>query len=150
MKNKMKNYSGIKKRVKNNSLVLKVNTKIYSPEALYKTCYVFIDQAYLFLDGDPEREIIVVVKGKKKLKKLDLEKLAGEFMNELLSNSLRMNLSKKTLKIREQIISQALFSAISGQDGAEDDADGGAENSSENDPLGIAVPWEEKYGKKSS
>ena len=144
----------MKKKIKNDTLVLKINTKIYSLEALYKTCYVFIDKAYLFLDGDPRREIEVIIKGKKKLKRAELEKIAGEFTNELLNNSLRMTLSKKTAKIREQIVEQALFSAIPMQENQEEEAcvEGiieGTENSAENDPLGIAVPWEEKYGKKT-
>lgn len=144
----------MKKKIKNNSLVLKINTKIYSPEAIYKTCYIFIDRAYLFLDGDPKREIEVKIKGQKKLRKIELEKIAGEFMNELLNNSLRMKLSRENAKIRERIIGQALFSAVSHQSNSSEtnDADDifeDSESSSEDDPLGIAVPWEEKYGKQS-
>ncbi|MFH1671468.1 MAG: hypothetical protein ABH889_01680, partial [Candidatus Portnoybacteria bacterium] len=53
---------------------------------------------------------------------------------------------KSNKKIRDYVVSQALLSAI-GEEAIsqEEEKD---EMKYEDDPLGIAVPWEEKYGGK--
>jgi len=132
----------MQKTIKNNLLELRLNSKVYSLGAIYSACYVFIDKAYLFLDGDPKKEIIVTMKGKKKLSKKQLEGLAGEFFNELLSAVLRINLAQHNKKIRQYIVERALVSAA-GEENLDESA------SHLDDPLGIAVPWEEKYSKKT-
>ncbi len=124
------------------SKVISLNPKIYPLEAIYGACYVFIDRAYLFLDGDPKEEVKVYIKGKSNLSPKKLEALAGEFENELLNYTLRLALAKNTRKVRETIVEKALFSALPQEKIRED------EEVVEEDPLGIAVPWEEKYGKK--
>jgi His-Xaa-Ser system protein HxsD len=130
--------------IKNDTLEISLSTKVYPLEAIYGTCYVFIDRAYLFLDGDPKKEIKVSIKGKETLSKKQLEALAGEFLNELLSATLRANLDKETKKIRQHIVEQAIFSAV----GPEIETGEVVEETVnyEDDPLGIAVPWEDKYG----
>ena len=132
----------MRKTIKNNLLEMKLNPMIYPLEVIYSTSYVFIDRAYLFLDGDPKKEIIVAIKGKKNLSKKQLENLAGEFLNELLSAALRINLAQHNKKIRQYIVERALVSAANDENLDES-------VSHLDDPLGIAVPWEEKYSKKS-
>ena len=132
----------MRKTIKNNLLEMKLNPMIYPLEVIYSTCYVFIDRAYLFLDGDPKKEIIVAIKGKKNLSKKQLENLAGEFLNELLSAALRINLAQHNKKIRQYIVERALVSAAN-----DENLDESVSHLDE--PLGIAVPWEEKYSKKS-
>ncbi len=70
--------------------------------------------------------------------------LIGEFKNELLNYVLRLSIAKNTGKIRDAIVERALFSALSPQETGKK----GAEEVFEEDPLGIALPWEEKYGKE--
>lgn len=126
-----------------NTIVIKLNPKIYSLEAIYGACYVFVDRAYLFLDGDPKKEIQVFIKGKQKMFRKKLEVLVGEFENELLNYALREKIAKNNRKIREYIIGKALYydtSEILGEDESK-------LNELEDDPLGIAIPWEKKYGK---
>ena len=130
----------VKHRIKNNTVEFCFNLKNYPLEAVYGAAYVFIDRAYLFLDSPSPKKISVSLKGKKKLSRKQLEALKGEFLNELLNYTVRVNLNKNNRKLREFIVSQALFSAI------KDDEKGSF--TYEDDPLGIAVPWEEKYGKK--
>jgi len=130
---------------KKNELVISLNPKIYPLEAIYGACYVFIDRAYLFLDGYPKKEIKVSIMGKQELKLKDLEKIAGEFKNELLNYTLRLSIAKNTRKIRETIVERALFSALPRD---EEIALEKEDKTFEEDPLGIAVPWEEKYKKK--
>ncbi len=112
-------------------------------EAVYGTAYVFVDRAYLFLENKGKDKIEVSLKGKKKLNPKKLEELKGEFLNELLNYSFRIKLVRGNKKIRDYIISQALLSAVGGESQESEE-----EMKYEDDPLGIAVPWEEKYGKK--
>jgi len=123
-----------------NRILVKINPKLYPLEAVYGTCYVFLDRAYVFLDGDPKKEIKVYLKGKKKLTSQELEGLAGEFSNELLNYALRNEISKRNQKIREYIVGQALFAANPEEFEESEDF--------EKDPLGIAIPWEEKHAPK--
>jgi len=97
---------------KNNQIIFWLNSKIYRPEAVYSTAYVFIDRAYVFLDGDPKREIAVSLKGKEKLTKPQLENLKGEFLNELLNNSIRESVSRKNKRILEYIVGGAITAAL--------------------------------------
>lgn len=134
----MSKKNNFKSKVSKNQIIIKVNPKIYPLEAIYGAAYVFLDRAYLFLDGNPEKEVIVTLKGKEKMTEQKLKNLAGEFYNELLNCALRQKISQNNQKIREYIVSQALLSAIEEE----------KEEEWQKDPLGIAVPWEEKYGKK--
>lgn len=131
-------------KIKNNTLKFFLNLQDYPLEAIYGTAYVFLDKAYLFLDNRSAKKIEVSLKGRKKLTKKQLESLKGEFLNELLNCTLRTNLTKYNRKIREYVVSQALFSALGEEGVVKEDKIG-----YQDDILGIAVPWEEKYGKES-
>ena len=135
----MKGLRAVKRK---NQLLIYLDPKIYPLEAIYGACYVFVDRAYLFLDGDPKEKVKVFIKGRKRMTKNELEKLKGEFENELLNYSFRISLAKYTKDIRDMIVERALFSALSHEKEAQ------KEDVFEEDPLGIAVPWEEKYGKR--
>ena len=120
---------------------IKLNSKIYPLEVILSACYVFIDRAFIFLDGDFKKDLIKVsIKGKRGLSEKQLEWLRGEFMNELLHCALRYKISKSNKKIREYIIGRAIYSALPTKS---EELSGYQE-----DPLGIAIPWEEKFGKK--
>ena len=124
---------------------INLNSKIYPQEAILNACYTFIDRAYIFLDSVPKRKSIrVSLKPKNKLPEKQLEALKDEFMNELLNCALRYQISKNNRKIREYIIGRALYSAlpVSELTPSQEKLD------YLEDPLGIAIPWEEKYGKK--
>lgn len=136
--------------------ILKINPKIYNLRVVYSCAYVFLDKAYVFLDGDPKKEIIVRISSKNGKNQ---KQIVGEFKNELLNAALRNEISKENIKLREAIVSSALFSS---SEERKSDSKGGhtavnkakpktKDNCKDNkieDPLGIAIPWEEKYGKK--
>jgi His-Xaa-Ser system protein HxsD len=148
--------------------VLKLNPRIYSLRVIYSCAHTFLNSAYLFLDGDPRKSIIVRIKAKEGK---GSKRIADEFLNELLSASLRYQISTENRKIREAIIGSALFSVsenrkpVSNGCGCKDDVKknrhaainsgmtrqdrkGPSTESKEiKDPLGIGIPWEEKYGK---
>ncbi len=140
------------------SVLLSVNPKIYPLEAVYSAAYVFLDKVYLLLDGDPESEVIVELKPKNKPKnKEELETLGREFNNELINYSDYQKRSEKTARIRELIMQRALLTNAQLSEEPSSDADESINNTGIEDdadfledPEGIAIPWEEKYGKSAS
>lgn len=133
-------------KTKNNTIRFSFSLKDYPMEAVYGAAYVFVDKAYLFLESKSKDKVEVYLKAKKKSDNEKLEELKGEFLNELLNYTVRIKLAKSNKKIRDYVVSQALLSAI-GEEAIsqEEEKD---EMKYEDDPLGIAVPWEEKYGEK--
>lgn len=125
-------------------ILISINPGIYPLDVIYSAAYVFLDRAYLLLDGDPKKKIIVEVRPKEKTKS-NLQKLGREFNNELINYAAYKEQSKRNASIRQAIVQRALLTSdTAGQVGqAERDLD------YLEDPDGIAVPWEEKYGKKA-
>jgi His-Xaa-Ser system protein HxsD len=123
----------------------KLDSKIYPLEAILNACYTFLDRAYIFLDKDSKEDNIkVYFKGKNRLSEKQLASLKGKFMNELLHCALRYEISKNNKKIREYIIGRALYSVLPTPDLFPTDE----KLDYLKDPLGIAIPWGKKYGKK--
>jgi len=124
---------------------IKLNSKIYPVEAILNACYLFIDRAYIFLDSDPKGiQIKISFKSKSGDSKKQLEALKGEFMNELLHCVLRYGISKDNKKIREYIVGRALYSVLPSSEAVSSND----KINYQDDPLGIAKPWEKKYGKQ--
>jgi len=138
-------------REKDSSIVVRVNPKIYPLHTVYSASYVFLDRCYIILDGDPEKEILVELKLKKN-SELELGVLAKEFFNELLNYAFYEEQSKKNAPLRNTLLQAALLSNIGVEklDESLDDEDWSEiedlEDEEFEDPEGIAVPWEEKYG----
>lgn len=148
-------------------LSFSLNANIYSFESILGAAYSFLDRAYIFLDGDPKKNIKVVLKLKKESSGLNPESLKGEFLNELLGQSLRLKLAKDNKKIQEYIVGQALFGASPEQAQSEnvnedDELDKILERElkaleeeeknaakDKKDPLGVLTSWDEKGVKKS-
>jgi His-Xaa-Ser system protein HxsD len=129
--------------MKKEEIKIRLNTKIYPLEAIYGACYVFIDRAYVFLASPKAGIVDIYFKPKNVKTGGQREKLAGEFNNELLNYAHRMSIAGANRKTREYIVERALYAAIEGDNrsAGKDELD---------DPLGIAIPWEEKYGNKKS
>lgn len=120
--------------------------KLYPLEAILNACYSFLDRAYVYLDDKQNNgNISVLLKPKKKIAKNRLQTLEGEFMNEILQAVLRYQISKNNRKIRELIIGRALYSALNDPNLAPSSNEGKSEY--QEDPLGIAIPWENKFKK---
>ena len=126
------------------SVVVMVNTNIYSLEVIFSAAYVFIDKAYIILDGEPTKEIAVEIRPKVVSSNLeDLDKIAREFYNELLNYSFYNRQSQRTSQLRQTFLQAALITGSSPIE--ENEEESSSTWSSEEDPEGIAVPWEEKY-----
>ena len=125
--------------------IIDINPKIYALDVIYSAAYVFIDKAYIILDGDPKKKITVLLKPKEDY---DLEKLGMEFNNELLNYAQYKEKNTQNKPIREAIIQRALITNDPSliDDGVFDDDE---LDDFLDDPEGIAIPWEEKYGKDS-
>lgn len=123
---------------------IRLDTRTYPLEAILNACYVFLDRAYIFLRSElSDHTIDVSFSSKKTLSSKVFRELTGDFQNELLHAALRFFISQKNKNIREYIVGRALFSALS--QGPQTDQQ---TRSYKRDPLGIAIPWEKKYGKK--
>lgn len=119
---------------KNNKLAFTLNLDNYSLESVYQAAYTMLDRLYFYFDKKSARSLLAEIQAKEDLAAPALEKLKGEFFNELLNSELRLQVAKRTKKVREALIAQALIGASADKTDYVDD------------PLGIALPWEEKYG----
>jgi len=122
-----------------------VDESVYPLEAIYGASYVFLDRCFVYLSRPRADVVTVRLTARGSATPAELDGLAGEFANELLSQSLRLRLSQSTSRIREYYTAAALRAATS----APSVDDLLAELESEElleDPLEIMVPWEEKHG----
>lgn len=134
-----------------------VDTSVYPLDVVMGAAYVFVDRCFLLLDRTPEGRVRVSFTMKPGAPADGVGALAGEFQNELLAQALRASLGQRHERVREALVARALFGAAPEQPGAAapppTDAQLGvdarfvpaSDDDYLEDPLGIAVPWEEKY-----
>lgn len=141
-----------------------VHKTLYPADVLFGTAFSFLDRAYLHLDIEDKDRFRVDIEARPG-SRFSLDELVGEFKNELVNQALRHKLAKQTEKVRTMIVGRAIAEAIP-MEGSPSQAQAAPtlpdlppeiakllaeeEDSLDflDDPLGIAVPWEEKYGKK--
>lgn len=87
------------------NVIISVNPKVYGLDIIFSAAYIFIDKAYVIVDGDPNEEIIVQLKVKDK--KIDLEKLGRDFNNELINYSFYSIQTARSMPIRAAIVQRA-------------------------------------------
>lgn len=134
----------------NSTLVLSLAEDLYPLETVYGAAYVFIDRAYILL-GKTAEGITVTLQTKDLADNAEaLRVLAGEFSNELLSQALRRTITQAHRPMLETIVSQALAGATGAVIPSAFDDDDDDDLDFLDDPLGIAVPWEEKFKKSGS
>jgi His-Xaa-Ser system protein HxsD len=129
-----------------NNTIIKVKKDIYPLEAIYAASFHFIDDYYIHLDSRKQGTVEITIKNKQKAGKLPAN-LTENFFNELIYCASRIFAAKRNKKIREFIVGRALFSAV-GEETAVDQPGQNGEGSYKEDPLGIAIPWEEKATRK--
>jgi His-Xaa-Ser system protein HxsD len=121
--------------------LIKLNPSIYPLDAVYSAAYVFLDRAYILLDGDPKSEIRVIIRSKSGKS----ENLAMEFTNELIKCCEYKVNSERNKDLRRIILERAIVTAeSSGQAPTPIEEDDFLD-----DPEDIAIPWEQKYGKEA-
>jgi His-Xaa-Ser system protein HxsD len=87
-----------------------VDTAVYSVEALFRVCFVFTDRCYLFLQPQTNSSVIDV-RFTRKTFHCDMDALAGDFANELISQRVRKDIAVETKAVRELIVAQAFAEA---------------------------------------
>ncbi len=130
------------------SIRIELDESLYPKDAIYGAAYVFIDRCYVHLDRAGDGRIVVNMVAKRE--GIDGNLIGGEFQNELLGQAWRRLIAEENRALIEMITARALGGAA-GPPGldellATDIGDAGAFE----DPLGIAMSWEEKYAKKKS
>jgi His-Xaa-Ser system protein HxsD len=144
-------------RTENGAAILSINPKIYPLAAIYSAAYIFLDKAYIILDGEPEKEVIVRLKPKEGY---EPKQLGLEFFNELINYADYRERAEHTRRIREIFLQRSLITNDPGfildVDNSRIDADS---SGTKEDSLRLgqeqaildqeqAIPWEEKYAVK--
>ena len=126
-----------------------VEENLYPLEAIYGACYLFLEKCFVYLSRPRPEVVGVRLTARQPSTPAQLDALAGEFGNELLSQSTRLRLAQSTARIREYYTAAALRAAASAPSVDELLAELESEELLE-DPLEIMVPWEEKHGAQDS
>jgi His-Xaa-Ser system protein HxsD len=127
---------------------LELDDTLYPLEALYGAAYIFIDRCWVLLDRPQAGRLRATLTPKKEgATAAELQALAGEFANELLSCAWRHQITKENRAQLEQVTMQAIAGAM-GPPSLDDLAKYDFTGEALEDPLGIAQSWEEKYKKK--
>jgi len=128
---------------------LKINSKIYPIDVVSSVCYTMNEEAYFFLEGNPEKEIEVNIKTKNN--KLTNKEIVLKFQENLITYLEYKNNFKNNKKIKEMIIQRAIITNNPGivtTDKDFEEIENDLDNLFSEDELeeiaDIATPWEEK------
>ncbi len=134
-------------RAADGAVTIAFDETLYPKDAVYGAAYIFIDRCYVKLEREGERFVVRL-----KLKpgtERSLDALVGEFENEILGQAWRRLITDENRELIEQVTTQALAGAA-GPPGLDDLLDMSIDDESAfEDPLGIAMSWEDKYKKVS-
>ncbi len=130
------------------AVLLTLDEKVYPRPVSIAAAYRFIDRCYVRLSRAGRGKLEVRLKAKDEQAEDGLQQLAEEFGNELLQQLMRHQVAEQTSGLREVLVGRALLSAepVETLGPEPDQPQGEGELDYLDDPLGIAVPWEEKYG----
>jgi His-Xaa-Ser system protein HxsD len=91
----------------NTSYSFKVDTTIYSKSCIFRTCYKFTDNVYIFLSRSPDDADSIIVSITPKSSIEDLNRIILEFQNELIDQNTREILENEFGPLRDLIVAQA-------------------------------------------
>lgn len=120
----------------NGFAVFSINPEIYPLELVYSAAYIMIDKAFIILDGDPDKEILVEIR--KKTEDQNLNELVREFNEELLNYATYKTQTEKNKGIREMILQRVLLTNDPGYFNNPI-----PKNKEVEDPEGIMKTWDE-------
>lgn len=133
--------------LRSQAVALTVDAELYPLSALYAAAYIFIDRCFVLLDRPDAAHFRVTLSSKKgDASEAALAAFAGEFANELLSCSWRAKIAEESRGLIEAATAQALRGAMGAPTLDNLEKFDFSEEAFE-DPLGIAMSWEDKYGK---
>ena len=136
-----------------NRVVLRTDSRLYPKEAVMAAAYVFVGRCYVLLELDESGDLIANLTGREPMSADALRCLAGEFGNELLAQVLRQRIAAQHAPLIGHIVGRSLAGATppTPAEPAFDLAELEAlelDDEPFDDPLGIAISWEDKYGDK--
>ena len=101
---------GVSQRFEDGALRMSLSLAVYGLPALFRACYRVTDRCFVYL-SPPQDELIEITLISKTGRFTDTDPLAGEFLNDLIDQRLRVDIGEETRSIREMIVTQA-FAAI--------------------------------------
>ncbi len=124
---------------------------LYPLEAVYGAAYVFIDRCYVLLDRPEPTKLRVLLSPKKPEADVaaQLREMVGELANELLSAAWRHQITQEN-RARIEALTLSAISGAMGPPSLDDLESFDFTEEAFEDPLGIAMSWEEKYAKKKA
>lgn len=130
--------------INDNYAEIVLSKDIYPLVSVKKALTNFLDETYIKIKDNNSEIIVQMVLQENKA---DLEKIIGEFYNELLRESLRYNIAIETKNLRELIVGRALYTTcIDLEENQEEKNEEDIEETYNLDE--IAVNWFDKYGNK--
>ena len=109
VKNKEETKEAISIDNKSGIARITLNPLVYDLDVIYTTAYIFLEKAYVILDGNPKKEIIVSLKPKEKLESdKDLKQLSYEFMDHLIITEFSKIQNKDSADIKSLILKKII------------------------------------------
>lgn len=135
--------------IKENIAEITLEKEIYPIVVIEKAISNFMENAYIKIKTENGKKVIVQLVLKIVNNKENLEKIIGDFYNELLREALRYEISKETKNLRELIVGRALYTTCIELDDDsskqfEQEENKKEENLEDYDLNDIAVNWFEK------
>ncbi|MBO6937618.1 MAG: hypothetical protein JJ863_21795 [Deltaproteobacteria bacterium] len=125
-----------------------VDESVYPLDAIYGATFTFLDRCFVFLGrGEPGQVVITLSAKKPPVEDDELRGWIGELANELLACAWRGRILEQNRATIEAVTMQAIGGAM-GPPSLDELEDFDFSEEPFDDPLGIAMSWEEKYGKK--
>ena len=122
---------------KNRTVTVSIDPKVHSLDVVHSASYIFMDRAYVIIDGDPAAKMNVLIRPKDK--DANLEVLGRDFNNELLNYSVYKTQSEKHAGVKAAILQRSLLTNTE-----DSEQIGEGDNLSyTDDPLGILRPWQD-------
>lgn len=92
------------------SLAFGVIKSIYPAECVIKAAYAFLDKAYVHIDEDDKCWIVILEAKATQL--ISQRELQQKFENELIAQSVRLAVFKRTHTLREMLLARAVSSSL--------------------------------------
>lgn len=119
-----------------------VSKDLYPKEVLLMTAYLFLNKAYIHIDSQEMYWLIQM-----KAKECNIKTLQNEFENELLNQSVRSLIYRKTHSIRELLLARAMSSSMITSDDFTRNIEMDQNSHLQEDEKSILQDWFEKNEK---
>lgn len=135
-----------------------VSKTVFTHSVVLRSCHALLGQFVVSLDDDAAGMWKITLKTKPGVTEEDAGRAEDDFRNALINEALRDSLMEHARNLKEMIVAKALFGvdpdplpkSSAPVSNPEDIALDDKNLDFLADPLGIAVPWEEKFGKNSA